>query len=172
MSKFQTFIDNYVKGKDHCDSCPYSWEEKTSYEYDEWDQGCYINGDLQHRCMLLPPIRGIIGKLKKNKYHYYANHQYDNIGDWYEDDMKKQRYFESLIYEFLQPYDLCCKNKDGEYIPISKQSVIKQEAWRVRSNYEDFAHKTVYIPIKKQWSELLKITWQNFTRKFKPYFCK
>ena len=36
----------YIKGEYHCDKCPYCWEERTSYEYDEWDAGCYIKGDL------------------------------------------------------------------------------------------------------------------------------
>jgi hypothetical protein len=166
----------YIKGEYHCDKCPYSWAEKTSYEYDEWDAGCYIKGDIHDTCRLLPPFRWIVGSLRKKKAMYYYNHQYDGCGEFYEEWENKNKKIQESITKFLDGYDLCWKDSKGEYTPINKEWHITQEAYRIRCDYEDYLGEleAKKNPPQKQnpWKQAIVWTWNKFINFFKPYFCK
>lgn len=164
----------YIKGEYHCDKCPYSWEEKTSYEYDEWDAGCYIKGDIRDTCRLLPPFRWIVGSLRKKKAMYYYNHQYDGCGEFYEEWENKNKKIQEAITKFLDGYDLCWKDSKGEYNPINKEWHITQEAYRIRCDYEDYLGEleAKKNPPQNPWKKAIVWTWEKFIGFFKPYFCK
>lgn len=70
----------YVLGYYHCDKCPYCWADY-SYEGD-CDCGCYIKGDIQDTCRLIPPFREIIGWPRMRYAQYWETHQYDDMGGW------------------------------------------------------------------------------------------
>ena len=79
-------IIDWIQCGNDCEKCPYLWEEKTSYEYDEYDCGCYIKHDLydEKPCHLLMPVRAVLGFFAKKKAEYSEAHMYDGIEDYYE----------------------------------------------------------------------------------------
>lgn len=165
----------YIKGEYHCDKCPYCWAERTSYEYDEWDAGCYIKGDLPDgACRLLPPFRYVIGSLRKKKAEYYHNHLYDDFPEYMQEQDAKTEKIIELIEKLIGEFEICWKNENGIYMPIDTKAHLRYEAWRVRSDFEDFLRE-IYAkknPYQNPWKKAVLWTWERFTRFFKPYFCK
>lgn len=171
--KLRKFVDWYVLGKYHCDKCPYCWGGGYNAGCDDYDDcGCYIKGDIQDTCRLLPPIRFLLGHFNKKKAEYYFNHEYDNYGEFAKRQEMEQDEFNRLLSEFLDEYELCWKGEDGTYHPIDTKMHISQEAWRIRSGYDDFAHPIHHVPIHKQWLNLFEATLKAIANKIKPYFCK
>lgn len=164
----------YIRGEYHCDKCPYSWEERTSYEYDEYDAGCYIKGDICETCRFIPPFRWIVGSIKKKKVMYYYNHRYDGCSEHYIEWENKDKKIQEAITQFLDQYDLCYKDSGGEYYPINKEEYIRQEAYRVRGDYEDYLNEldAKKNPFENPWKKAIVWTWRKFANFFKPYFCK
>lgn len=165
----------YIKGEYHCDKCPYSWEEKTSYEYDEWDAGCYIKGDIYDTCRLLPPFRWIIGSLRKKKTEYYRNHQYDGFCEWYDSrEAREEEMFKLINKHIIGCYELCWKDSKGEYHPINTEMSVRHEVASVCFKYEDFINEqeAKENPYQNPWKKAILWTWERFIRFFKPYFCK
>ncbi|MEG1894619.1 MAG: hypothetical protein RR162_00165 [Oscillospiraceae bacterium] len=173
MSRLSLFVDFYVKGKYHCDSCPYCWGGGYNAGCDDYDDcGCYIKGDIYDTCRLLPPIRFMLGYFRKKKAEYHFNHEHDGCGDFFEREQEVENEFERLLKGFIGDYELCYKNGKGDLIPIDTAFHIKNEAWRFRSEYDDFAHPTERISLKTQWRNIIKNTGKAITGKIKPYFCK
>lgn len=173
MSKISKFIDYYIKGKYHCDKCPCCWGGGYNAGCDDYDDcGCYIKGDIQDTCRLLPPFRFLLGYFKKKKSKYYFNHQYDDLIEFYEQDEKKQGEFSNLLSKFLKGYELCWKDQNGTYNPINTEMHIAQEWRHIRSDYDDFAHPIKHIPLKTQWENSVKNTFKHIINVIKPYFCK
>lgn len=164
----------YILGEYHCDKCPYGWEEKTSYEYDEWEAGCYIKGDICDTCRLLPPFRWIVGSLRKRKLEYQYAHQYDDFAEYVEEIERKETKFKKLLDDFLCGYELCWKDDEGKLNPINKEWYIKQEAWRIRYGYEDCLNEeeAKRNPYQNPWKKAILWSWNRFINFFKPYFCK
>ena len=99
------FIDRYILGEYHCDTCPYGWEDW--YYEGDCDCGCYIFGDIRDSCRLIPPLRALIGWPRRKKSRYYASHQYDGFADFCEKDMQLQEKFDELFFDVLSG----CKEK-------------------------------------------------------------
>lgn len=84
----KNFIDWYIKGYYHCDHCPYSWEERG---LEDGDAGCYIKGEICDTCRLIQPFKGIIGRMRKNRYEYWESKRYEGYGEWYEEEEKSRK---------------------------------------------------------------------------------
>ena len=164
----------YVKGEYHCDKCPYSWEERTSYEYDECDAGFFVKGDICDTCRLLPPFRWVIGSLRKKKAEYYFNHEYDDFPEYAKEQDGKEQKFNELLNGFLCGYEICWKDEKGEYHPINTALHIQYESYRIRYDYEDYLAELQAKKNKPQnpWKKAILWSWQRFINFFKPYFCK
>lgn len=98
MGKLKNLIDWYIKGKYHCDKCPYCW---STYSYDgDEDCGCYLKGDIQDTCR---HIRNPISRMVVNKNMYIHEHCYDDLEESYvqTDNVieKIQQDFEKNPYE-------------------------------------------------------------------------
>lgn len=172
IKQFRNFICYYIKGEYHCDKCPFSWEERTSYEYDEWDGGCYIKGsNLDESCRLLPPFRFAIGTIMKKKSDYYFNHQYDGYGEFSEREQAESDKLKELLKEYVLRTPLYRKDCAGEYWEATDDSLF-YDLWRVKSEYEEFAHPVIYKTLRQQWKDLINKTFSRFISRFKPYFCK
>ena len=168
-AKIQNWKDWYFEGKYHCDQCPYSWED---CGYDDADVGCYIYGDLQDTCRLLPPFRAIIGGIRKKKDCYYQNHQYDGIDEWYQKQKPKQKKFDELFVSALAKKGLEVSYKGlTQSIPLKEIPNIL-ETWRILDEYEEFAHPVISKSVKEKWKDALMSTVRWFGNKIKPYFCK
>lgn len=167
-------IVKWFKCGNDCTKCSYCWEERTSYEYDEYDAGCYIKGSCydDKRCYMLPPLRFLIGSIKKKKSEYYENHEYDDFYNWVIENEKKQDKFNCLIAEAFKAYSLCWKDEDGKLHESNKEAIINDAAWRIRSEYEEFAYPVIHKKLRSEWRELFVKTYNSFVDKFKPYFCK
>lgn len=173
-SAFYRFWHWYIKGEYHCDKCPYGWEEKTSYEYDEWDAGCYIKGDIRDTCRLLPPFRWVVGYLRKRKYEYLRSHEYDDYEEWQDRQNAREEKMCELLNKFLKNLELCAKDGEGNYYQINKEIHIDQENYRIRYEYEDFIaeQEAKASPYQNPWKKAILWTWHKFIDFFKPYFCK
>ncbi len=156
-----------------CEHCPYGWCKRTSYEYDEWDGGCYIKGDdwQDEPCRLLPPYKNIIGFFKKRKAMYFENHYYDNYPEYCQHSESLDEKLKELIDKYMLRYGLYYKLGEGEYTKVENCDMF-YNFWRIRSEYEDFAHPFVYKSIRTEWKELICKTFNAFVDKFKPYFCE
>lgn len=168
-NKLNNFVNRYVKGEYHCDQCPYCWVD---YGYDDADAGCYIYGELRDTCRLLPPFRAAIGGIRKKKDHYYQNHQYDGMGEWYLEQEGRQKKFDELIASAFDRRRLEVSYKgSAQSIPSEKIPYIL-ETWRILSDYEEFAHPIISKSVKEKWKDALMSTVRWFGNKIKPYFCK
>lgn len=167
--KIQNWRDWYIKGYYHCDQCPYCWVD---YGYDDADAGCYIYGDLRDTCRLLPPFRAVIGGIRKKKDCYYQNHQYDGMGEWYQEQESRQKKFDELLIRSLNKRGLEISHKGLEK-PIPSEIIPDAlETWRILSEYEDFAHPVIHKSAWEKWKDAFVSTGRCIANKAKPYFCK
>lgn len=168
MAKFKDFWNWYVRGEYHCDHCPYSWEERGC---EDCDAGCYIKGELYDTCRLLPPFRAIIGKLRKNKYEYFREHEYDGCGEDYEKTLGCENKITELILSSLVDYDLIYPGAKGYNIIADKERVFRENASRIYYEYEEYAHPfTERETLGELWRKALKATWDASFGKLRPYF--
>lgn len=177
LSPFRRFWNYYILGRYHCDSCPYCWSERTSYEYDEWDTGCYIKEDICDTCRLLPPFRWIIGYPKRRKARYYEIHQYDDFAEWAEWDHEKTEKLKELIHDkMLKDYVVCAKDDGGNYFELNTDvesyHSIYYECSNIVSEFEKFVKYHDSKNSRGPWKTAFKYSWDKFINKFKPYFCK
>lgn len=79
VGKLKNCIDWYIKGKYHCDKCPYCW---STYSYDgDEDCGCYLKGDIHDTCRY---IRNPISRMIVNKRMCKEEHYYDDLIESYK----------------------------------------------------------------------------------------
>ena len=154
MNRLKCFVKYYIKGDYHCDTCPFFWEERG---LEDADAGCYIKGEIQDTCRLLPPLRFLIGWGRKKKALYYCWHEYDGFEKWLEDEERKDKAVMDILNTYL--------GDSGEKSPSYLISDI-------RYKLEDALIPVKYVPLKIRWKELIKDTWNRFLMIFKPYFCK
>ncbi|MBQ6053006.1 MAG: hypothetical protein IJL30_06975 [Clostridia bacterium] len=165
MSRCERFWKYYIKGEYHCDTCPFGWEERG---LEDADAGCYIKGEIQDTCRLLPPFRFLIGWGRRKKALYYLNHQYDDMDEWYCEQYRKDQ----AVMEILEPYlgDLATI-QNPEFMKPGEKSP-SPLIYDIRHKLEDALIPVKYVPLKIRWKELTKDTWNRFLMIFKPYFCK
>lgn len=165
----------YIKGDYHCDHCPYCWAD---YSYDgDCDCGCYIRGELWDTCRLIPPIRFLIGWPRKKCHQYFEAHAYDGMAEWCENEDKKRTAYAESIKIFLRNTELYRRDFDGKLYPLCKAEETQIHDFGVSQfsdayhYYEDHAHPVVGDPpLKQQWKDLLRKTWNKFADHFRPYF--
>lgn len=176
IKKVKRFWKWYIKGDYHCDKCPYSWEERL-YEGD-CNCGCYIKGDIRDTCRLLPPFRAIIGKIRLRQNNYYMAHQYDGFGEFHEKEERINEEFKKILLERLfNNYVIFYKTKNGEIwrdiegepIKVNPEAILDNELWRIRYQYEDIAHPYEYKTLRKEWSEVIKRTWNYLIMPIRPF---
>lgn len=147
-----SFYRYYIRGDYHCDSCPFSWEERG---LEDADAGCYIKGDLMDTCRLLPPLRFLIGWGKRKKAIYCREHEYDDFGEWYEEKLRKEQEMGELLERYFPSRDVSAAIRDG-----------------FSDKAEDIYAPVKYVPVGKRWKSLIRETWNCVLEAFKPYFCK
>lgn len=171
IKAIKRFWRHYVLGYYHCDKCPYCWEEH--YYEGDCDCGCYIYGDIRDTCRLLPPLRHIIGSIRKKVYTYHENHAYDGFAEFVEKDDELQRKFNELFCEALNRHSVGYKNGNGEWTEFTPDAFHMLDALhRFRHEYEDFAHPFEVKTYRQEFKEFLSKIWKSFIGKFKPYFCE
>lgn len=174
----QRFLDYYIKGHYHCEGCPFCWGGEYLPGCDEYaDCGCYIKGDIQDTCRLLPPVRFLLGWGKRKKAQYHQNHEYDDFGKWYEEKLEKEERLDRALRDYFRVmgYGLVFADKDGRVVPVNGEYITLThcyDLYRLASDCEDIFGPVKYVPLKQRWKELLKDTWDRFLMIFKPYFCK
>ena len=174
-SKVGQFYNWYIKGEYHCDHCPYCWEE-WSYEGDG-DCGCYIKGDIQDTCRLLPPFKNIIGTIRKKKADYYLAHSWDGFGEFCQKQNEKEMFLREKLQEnIFKKRPLYEQNSDGAFVLVDdytqEYSYIRPTAAVILNDYEERFFPVVHKSLKEEWEELVKKTLNKVFSKFKPYFCK
>ena len=164
----------YVLGYYHCDKCPYCWSEY-SYEGDG-DCGCYIRGDLWDTCRLLPPFRFLIGWPRKRQYQYHEAHAYDGIGDFWEQQVQREKAYAESVKILLQGHEIYRRDFDGKLIPVCKADLLWIDECSygffgdALRYYEDKAHPVIFVPLKQRWKELIRDTWKKeFYERIVPY---
>ena len=160
MSKIRKIKDWICNGND-CEKCKFCWAERTSYEYDEWDAGCYIKGEDydEKPCHLINPIKHILGTLAKKKDNYYRNHQYDGFLEFSEEQDRKDNEMRELINKhIIGDYILCMRYSDGTLHECNTESIVHNNAWEVRHDYEEFAYPYVREKLSTEWCKLIKKT--------------
>lgn len=158
-------IKDWICNGNDCSKCKYCWEIKTSYEYDEWDCGCYIKGeDFDDKpCHLINPFKWIIGTLARRKANYYMAHEWDGYLEFMEDsNAKDEKLGELFLSKVLKGRVICWKDKDGNLTECNTQSIIQYNVWEVRSEYDDFAHPIIYKKLRTEWKELIQKTCKRF----------
>ena len=174
-------IDWYIKGKYHCDKCPFCWGGEYLPGCDDYDDcGCYIFGDLRDSCRLIPPIRFILGWGKRKKMQYIKDHEYDDYGEWVEKRMKQESDFQKAFREEIgEKYAICQKDRNGEPHTVDAKPYFLEEDCYIDSVMrlyfradEILNPPKSYETLRKKWSNLIKETWRKFIGIFKPYFCK
>lgn len=167
MEMFKKAKEWICNGND-CSKCKYCWEVKTSYEYDEWDCGCYIKGeDFEDKpCYLIKPLKIVLGELSKRKVNYYMDHQYDGFVEFMEDlERKEDKLHELFMSKVIKDCVICWKSQDGTLHECNTDSLVRHNIWEVRSEYEDFAHPIIYKNLSTEWKELIVKTIKRLYKK-------
>lgn len=175
-NKVGQFYDWYIKGEYHCDHCPYSWEE-WSYEGDG-DCGCYIKGEIQETCRLMPPFKNIIGNIRKKKSDYSLNHSWDGFAEFCREQDQKENFLREKINEhFFVKNQFYVKDPDGNYIlanseDYSVEIAIRRAAADILHSYDDTFCPVIHKSLRQKWKELIKENMEYVLKKFRPYFSK
>lgn len=154
----------YVRGYFHCDECPYSWEVRGC---EDADAGCYIKGEIQDTCRLIPPFRWIVGWPKKRKCQYWESHAYDGCGEFYEENRRKEKEYAESIKILLKGIELYQRDPEGKLFPVCKGDLVgmfdlgDHQFYEAFSYYENHAHPIKIVPLKERWKELIKLTWKH-----------
>lgn len=165
--KANRFVAWYIKGKYHCDQCPYCWVNR--YEDGDCDCGCYIKGDIQDTCRLLPPFRFLLGWPRKRKILYWESHANDGAEEWYEDLEMRQSAMKKAIIQALDGYELYCRD-NSKLRAVSKEIGLSDSAmYFAVTCYENACHPVGKPRLRDQWKAVLKNTWNAFADKFRPY---
>ena len=174
--KIKRFIKWYILGYYHCDKCPYAWEER-HYEGD-CDCGCYIKGDIQDSCRLLPPFRSLLGYFRKKKTLYYFNHEYDGFVEFVEKQDKQLDCMAELLNKYVfDETELYIKNYKGEYVQVGEiydhdfNFNTHNAVVYIVNDYENTIHPIKHKKLRQKWKELIKETFDRFIAVFRPYFC-
>ncbi|MEG0900274.1 MAG: hypothetical protein RSF40_11270 [Oscillospiraceae bacterium] len=159
-----------------CEQCKYFVDMTTSNENGtEYDGYCILCGNnFDDGCNWFFPFKQIVGWFKKKEHDYHLNHEYDGVLGSYEQREKEEKKLEELIEKYLLGESQIYMNKyDGRFVKVeSIEQLNLYEFWRIRSEYEDFAHPFVVKPLVQEWRELLKKSFDKFSSIFKPYFCQ
>jgi hypothetical protein len=161
-------LKEWIKNGNDCCKCKYCWEERTSYEYNEWDCGCYIKGeDFDEKpCYLINPFKWIIGTLKKRKANYYMKHEWDGYIEFMEEQEEREdKLHELFMNEVIGANVICWKDKDGILHECNTESFVRYDIWKVRSKYEEFAHPVEHKKLSTEWKELLQKTCKYFYKR-------
>ena len=154
----------YVLGYYHCEHCPYCWVESG---YEDCDCGCYIKGDIQDTCRLLPPFRFLIGWPRMRQWEYMNDHAWDGIGEHYEKQLERQEVFAESAVILLNQIELWQRDPEGKPFPICKEELLEIYAmgsgpfYEAFIHYEEKAHPAKIVPLKQRWKELIKLTWKH-----------
>ena len=76
-----------------------------------------------------------------------------------------------LIDKYMLRRGLYYELEEGKYKKVENCDMF-YDFWRIRSEYEDFAHPFVYKSLRTEWKELIRKTFNTFFDKLKPYFCE
>lgn len=159
---------DWLKNGNDCERCKCFHCERTSYEYEEYDCGCAIKGDAYEdgRCRVPRFVRWIMSR----RAQYYENHQYDGIGEFYEELEQKNEKCREAIKKAFGGYVLCIKFPDGTLHECNTEAIFESEAWSVRDACEP--EFTLSPTLSKRWSQILYDTAMFIPRKIKPFVCK
>ncbi len=153
--KLYNNIIKWIRCGNDCEHCPAGWEE-WDCEHTECDAGCYIYGDeWPEPCRLPLPkfIRGFLVRRPK----YLQNHQYDDIGEWYEKQEAAEEKIRDAIEDALKYRCICYKRDDGTYYETDRDSEICEIMWKAKAAYDDFLHEPRKT-LRQRWAELIKET--------------
>ena len=176
MITIKQIINNYIKGEYHCDTCPYCWGGNYCPGIDDYDVcGCYIRGEIQDTCRLLPPIRFLFGWGKKKRAIYGYNHEYDDFGEWYSERCEREKQIESALKDYLKTmsYGIVYVGKDGRAVLVNgeyKSLDLYSEFYRFADACVDIIAPKKCESLKDRWKKLILDTWHRFIDSFKPYF--
>lgn len=166
--KLKRFWHWYVLGYYHCEHCPYCWSDYSSYLGDG-DCGCYIFGDIRDTCRLLPPLRFLLGWARKKKALYWQDHQYDDMGPWFEKRQEQEEIMRTTLLFALEDREVYWRDFEGKLQPACKTELVEERAFAAMEQYEDAAHPHAYVSLKQKWKTLLSETWDAFLDLFRPY---
>lgn len=113
-----------------CETCPLSWEDR-GYEGECYDCGCIVYGDLygdKLMCHFPEFINRMIRKSADKKRDKALEHQYDGIGEWFEEEQRKDAAFRQAVEECI------LKNRCGEELILCRED--KDGRWKVEINEE------------------------------------
>lgn len=123
-----------------CETCPLSWEY--GYEGECYDCGCDVYGDLYGDkliCHFPDFIKRMIRKSADKKLEKDMAHAYEGIGEWYEEEQRKDAAFRQAVEECIlknkygEELILCTEDKDGKRWKVE----INEEYYLARMRYEE-----------------------------------
>lgn len=161
-------LKDWIHNGNDCSKCQYCWEVKTSYEYEEYDCGCYIKGeDFDEKpCHLINPFKFILGKMYTRRAKYYMEHEWDGYFEFMEDiEQKNNKMSELIMDKIIGDHVICWKDRDGALHECNTEAFIKDNAWEVRTGYEEFAHPIENKKLSTEWKELIQKTCKRFYMK-------
>lgn len=103
-----------------CETCPLSWEDR-GYEGECYDCGCDVYGDLYGYkliCHFPDFIKRMMRRYVDKKIDKEMEHAYDGIGEWYEEERKKDAAFRQVVEECI------LKNRYGEELILCREDVV------------------------------------------------
>ena len=130
-----------------CENCPFAWEDM-SYEGECNDCGCMWydskKKDYGVACYLPKWIKRKIAAYKKKKNDEAEARAYDDVGEWYEEEQRKDKAFrEALKKEIFHncwagELFLCYKGDDGLF---HEHDLSMESIGLARMTYEELLEK-------------------------------
>lgn len=103
-----------------CETCPLSWEDR-GYEGECYDCGCIVYDDLYGDkliCHFPEFIKRMIRKSADKKADKDMEHAYEGIGEWYEEEQRKDAAFRQAVEECI------LKNRYGEELILCREDIV------------------------------------------------
>lgn len=149
----------WLKDGNNCEKCPCAWEE---WGPEDCDGGCYAGRDLfEGTCRLPYLVRWYIAR----RANFCKDHQYDGIGEWYEEQERKQRIVEEAIYKRDQNLTLCWEYKTEagktEYRPFDQKMVIQEICYDIVGAMDDYRRGQEPRTLYNKWSALVRETFKR-----------
>lgn len=159
-------ILNWIKNGNNCDKCKWFCENRCETECGtEYDCYCLIKGDrYDNGCWLVNPFRYLIGRVHKKRNDYYMEHEYDGIGEWYEQQQKNEKALADAIKEELKDFECYRVYSNGDKAKKDINEYIDSVTYRVVDKYENVAHPVVYKGLTERWKEVLEYTWKRIVK--------
>ena len=157
LFKEKSSFAEWVREGNDCYKCPCLWED---VGFEDSDCGCFAGRDYFEETCRLPLI---VRKYLKRRAEFFLDHEYDGIGEWYEEDQRIHEAAKKAVYESYRDHLVFCwkiKNDDETYsfAEYNQEAILDSMCYDIRRAVESELRKGKPHNLKEEWAAIIKKT--------------